>query len=126
MVGCFQGVHTLRMIGSKAFGSQLSSNRHMAQICGNGYSPRARLWSPQIHATHALHVPVYSPSWYTLCQSETGIGKVESSANSQTLFSTLSKNRNFQATSRGQRSGTLTVNVIALNGKLFTDRHFVS
>ncbi|GFY51445.1 hypothetical protein TNIN_409961 [Trichonephila inaurata madagascariensis] len=43
MVGCFQGVHTLRMIGSKAFGSQHSPNRHVSHICGGGYSPRARL-----------------------------------------------------------------------------------
>ncbi|GFY56213.1 hypothetical protein TNIN_51291 [Trichonephila inaurata madagascariensis] len=31
------------MIGSKAFGSQRSPNRHVAHICGGGYSPRARL-----------------------------------------------------------------------------------
>ncbi|GFY24396.1 hypothetical protein TNCV_1014441 [Trichonephila clavipes] len=44
MVGCFQGVHTLRMIRSKAFGSQHSPNRHVAHNCGGGYSPRACLW----------------------------------------------------------------------------------
>ncbi|GFS53645.1 hypothetical protein TNIN_494371 [Trichonephila inaurata madagascariensis] len=33
----------MRMIGSKAFGSQHSSNRHVAHICGGGYSPYAFL-----------------------------------------------------------------------------------
>ncbi|GFS90537.1 hypothetical protein TNCV_4097371 [Trichonephila clavipes] len=43
MVGCFQDVHTLSMIGSKAFSSQHSPNRHVAHICGCGYSLRAPL-----------------------------------------------------------------------------------
>ncbi|GFY66327.1 hypothetical protein TNIN_276161 [Trichonephila inaurata madagascariensis] len=43
MVGCFQGYHKLRMIGSKAFGSQHSQNRHVAHIRGGGYSPSAYL-----------------------------------------------------------------------------------
>ncbi|GFR21781.1 hypothetical protein TNCT_717741 [Trichonephila clavata] len=43
MVDCFQGMHTLRMTESKAFGSQHSPNRHVDHICGGGYSPRACL-----------------------------------------------------------------------------------
>ncbi|GFY75068.1 hypothetical protein TNIN_184631 [Trichonephila inaurata madagascariensis] len=43
MVGCFPDVLTLRVIGSKAFSSQYSPNRHVALICGGGYSPRDRL-----------------------------------------------------------------------------------
>ncbi|GFV46592.1 hypothetical protein TNCV_4021 [Trichonephila clavipes] len=35
-------MHTLRIIGSKAFGSQRSSNHHVAHICGGEYSARAR------------------------------------------------------------------------------------
>ncbi|GFY66456.1 hypothetical protein TNIN_419621 [Trichonephila inaurata madagascariensis] len=43
MVGCFQCVQTLYMIGSKAFGSQHLQNGHVAHICGCRYSQRARL-----------------------------------------------------------------------------------
>ncbi|GFY79640.1 hypothetical protein TNIN_112941 [Trichonephila inaurata madagascariensis] len=43
MVGSFQGVHTLRLIGLKAFGFQHSSNRHVAHIYEGGYSQLACL-----------------------------------------------------------------------------------
>ncbi|GFV21392.1 hypothetical protein TNCV_2371491 [Trichonephila clavipes] len=42
-VGCFQGVHTMRLIGSKVFGTLYSPNCHVSHICGGRYSPRARL-----------------------------------------------------------------------------------
>ncbi|GFS78150.1 hypothetical protein TNCV_1107621 [Trichonephila clavipes] len=38
MVGCFQSMYMVRIIGSKILGSQ-----HVAHICGDGYSSGARL-----------------------------------------------------------------------------------